>query len=38
MGINFLMVLNPGALAGAPHTHIATVYAEEAVEAPLLLP
>ena len=36
MGINFLMVLNPGALAGAPHTHIATVYADQAAEAPLL--
>jgi putative ABC transport system permease protein len=36
MGINFLIALNPGALAGAPHTHIATVYAEPAAEAPLL--
>ncbi len=27
MGINFLMVLSPGALAGAPHTHIATLHA-----------
>jgi putative ABC transport system permease protein len=36
MGINFLIVLNPGALAGAPHTHIATVYAGEEAEAPLL--
>ncbi|WP_308861198.1 ABC transporter permease, partial [Oceanibium sediminis] len=36
MGINFLMILNPGALAGAPHTHIATVYATESAEAPLL--
>ncbi len=27
MGINFLMILDPAALAGAPHTHIATVYA-----------
>jgi putative ABC transport system permease protein len=36
MGINFLMILNPGALAGAPHTHIATVYAEDAVEGALL--
>ncbi|MBB5515565.1 putative ABC transport system permease protein [Rubricella aquisinus] len=35
-GINFIMTLNPAALAGAPHTHIATVYAEEAAEAPLL--
>ena len=36
MGINFLIVLDPGALAGAPHTHIATVHAEPAAEAPLL--
>ncbi|MEM9011547.1 MAG: FtsX-like permease family protein [Pseudomonadota bacterium] len=36
MGINFIMMLNPGALAGAPHTHIATVYAEEAAEGRLL--
>jgi hypothetical protein len=27
MGINFLMAFDPGAFAGAPHTHIATVYA-----------
>ncbi|MEO1689724.1 MAG: FtsX-like permease family protein, partial [Pseudomonadota bacterium] len=36
MGINFLMVMNPGVFAGAPHTHIATVYAQEAAEGPLL--
>ena len=36
MGINFLMVLNPGALAGAPHTHIATVYSDKAAEGPLV--
>lgn len=36
MGINFLMVLNPAALQSAPHTHIATIYADEAAEAPLL--
>ena len=36
MGINFLIVLDPAALAGAPHTHIATVYATPAAEAPLL--
>jgi putative ABC transport system permease protein len=34
--INFVLTLNPAALAGAPHTNIATVYAEEAAEAPLL--
>lgn len=36
MGINFLMILDPGAMAGAPHTHIATVHADGAAEAPLL--
>ena len=36
MGINFLMILSPAALAGAPHTHIATVYTSPEAEAPLL--
>ncbi len=36
MGISFLMLVNPGALAGAPHTHIATVSADAAAAAPLL--
>ncbi len=36
MGINFLILLDPAALADAPHTHIATVYASPAAEAPLL--
>ena len=36
MGINFIMILNEAALAGAPHSHIATVYAEEPREIPLL--
>ncbi|QHQ35594.1 ABC transporter permease [Algicella marina] len=36
MGINFLMILNPGALQGAPHSHIATVYSEPETEAALL--
>ncbi len=36
MGINFLMILDPAALAGAPATHIATVYASPEAEAPLL--
>jgi putative ABC transport system permease protein len=36
MGINFLIVMDPGALAGAPHTRIATVYATPEAEAPLL--
>jgi putative ABC transport system permease protein len=36
MGISFVMTVNPAALAGAPHTHIATVYATPDAEAPLL--
>ncbi|MEL6477207.1 MAG: FtsX-like permease family protein [Pseudomonadota bacterium] len=36
MGINFLMILSPGALAGAPHTHIATVHTASATEAPIM--
>ncbi|MCR9085909.1 MAG: drug:proton antiporter [Rhodobacteraceae bacterium] len=35
-GIGFILSMNPAALAGAPHTHIATVYAEEAAEAAIL--
>ncbi len=35
-GINFVLSLNPGALAGAPHTHIATVYAAPEAEARIL--
>lgn len=35
-GIGFILSLNPSALAGAPHTHIATIYAEEAAEAGIL--
>ena len=35
-GIGFVLSMNPSALAGAPHTHIATIYAEEAAEAPIL--
>ena len=31
-GIGFLMSMNPSALSGAPHTHIATVYSTEAAE------
>jgi putative ABC transport system permease protein len=34
--INFVLTLNPSALAGAPHTNIATVYAHEEAEAGLL--
>jgi putative ABC transport system permease protein len=35
-GIGFVMSMDPAALAGAPHTHIATVYAEEEGEAAIL--
>lgn len=35
-GIGFVLSLNPAALAGAPHTHIATVYADAAAEAAIL--
>lgn len=35
-GIGFVLTLSQNALAGAPHTHIATVYAEEAAEAAIL--
>ncbi|KMW58125.1 putative ABC transporter, permease protein [Candidatus Rhodobacter oscarellae] len=35
-GIGFILSMNPGALAGAPHTHIATLYGEEAADARLL--
>ena len=35
-GIGFILSMNPGALAGAPHTHISTVYAEAEAEAPIL--
>ncbi len=36
MGINFLMVMNPKALEAAPHTSIATIYAQPAAEGRLL--
>ncbi len=35
-GMGFVMTLNPSALAGAPHTHIATVYAPPEAEAQIL--
>jgi putative ABC transport system permease protein len=35
-GIGFIMTMNPSALAAAPHTFIATVYAEETAEAQIL--
>ncbi len=36
LGINFLMVLNPAVLAGAPHSFIATVHAVPGVEAEVM--
>ncbi|WP_224816051.1 ABC transporter permease [Hasllibacter sp. MH4015] len=35
-GIGFIVTMNEAALAGAPHTHIATVYAEAEAEAQIL--
>ncbi len=35
-GIGFILSMNPAALAGAPHTHIATIYADESVEQEIL--
>ncbi len=35
-GIGFILTMNDAALAGAPHTHIATIYAEEDAEAQIL--
>lgn len=35
-GIGFIMAMTPAALAGAPHTHIATLYGEGIDEAALL--
>jgi len=35
-GIGFVMALNPGAVAGAPHSFIATVYAAPEAEAAIL--
>ena len=34
--MGFVMTLNPSAIAGAPHTDIATVYADPAAEAAIL--
>jgi len=36
MGINFIMIVNESALKGAPHSHIATLYADQQSEAQLL--
>ncbi|OAN73387.1 drug:proton antiporter [Sulfitobacter sp. EhC04] len=35
-GIGFVLTMNPAALAGAPHSFISTVYAEEEAEAAIL--
>ena len=35
-GIGFVLTLNPAALAGAPHSHIATIYAPPEAEAEIL--
>ena len=35
-GMGFVIVLNAATLQGAPHSHIATVYADEEAEVPLL--
>ncbi|MEM7319324.1 MAG: FtsX-like permease family protein [Pseudomonadota bacterium] len=35
-GIGFILSMNPSALAGAPHSFISTVYAEEPAEAAIL--
>jgi putative ABC transport system permease protein len=35
-GIGFIMLLNPAALQGAPHSFIATIHADEAAEAAIL--
>ncbi|MEM8693922.1 MAG: FtsX-like permease family protein [Pseudomonadota bacterium] len=35
-GIGFILSMNPGALEGAPHSFISTVYAEEGAEAQIL--
>ncbi|MEM8980569.1 MAG: FtsX-like permease family protein [Pseudomonadota bacterium] len=35
-GIGFILSINPSALAGAPHTHISTVYAQAEAETAIL--
>ncbi len=35
-GIGFVITMNPSAVAGAPHTYIATVYSKKSAEAKLL--
>lgn len=36
VGMGFVMSMNPAALAGAPHSFIATIYADQAAEAAIL--
>lgn len=35
-GMGFVLSMNPSAIQGAPHTYIATIYADQAAEAPLI--
>jgi putative ABC transport system permease protein len=35
-GMGFVLSMNPTAIQGAPHTYIATIYAEQNAEAPLI--
>jgi len=35
-GMGFVLSMNPAAIAAAPHTHIATIYSDEASEAAIL--
>lgn len=35
-GMGFVLSMNPAAIEGAPHSYIATIYAEQATEAPLI--
>ncbi|GAA3862456.1 ABC transporter permease [Celeribacter arenosi] len=35
-GMGFVLTMNPAALAGAPHTHIATIYADAEAESALI--
>ena len=36
VGMGFVLSMNPSAVAGAPHTHIATIYAEQSAEPAIL--
>lgn len=35
-GMGFILSMNPGAIAGAPHTFISTIYADQSAEAAIL--